>query len=385
MKNFHSRLPILIALSSIVVNFFLFGVKGWVALGIGSLALLSDSVHTLTDSASSVAVYLGIKIAEKPADDTHPFGHGRAEQIAVLSVGLILMFAAMKFFSDGLISLLTGTGLELMDVTRQVYIFVFATAVVKEVMAEVCYFVGRKEDSEPLKADAWHHRSDAITTMLVLGAIYGSKIGYEFLDPVAGIGIALLLGYIGFSYSKKAAYKLLGSGPSKELLDKIKKESRDFEGVKDIHHIHVHDYGNEKAISLHMEPSPGTAKESHDTAHKLSEYLEKKFAADVEVHFEPWRPPLKKVKTEVKKIVGEREGVIDIHKIELSESDETMIISFHLVVPRDIDVKKGHDIATEIERDIIGSLRDKVSTSLDVQVHVEPCEQDCDHCSKKDR
>ena len=192
---YNKKLGRVVVITIIILNFIVFIVKGLVGLEIGSLALLSDAVHTLSDSASSVAVYLGLKISEKPADEKHPYGHGRADQIAVLAVGLILILAAISFISDGIQSFLRGPDKVIMSTTF--YIVIILTAIVKEIMADISYFVGKKIDSDSLKADAWHHRGDAITTVIVLIALFGSEYGYHFLDPIVGVGIALLLVYIG--------------------------------------------------------------------------------------------------------------------------------------------------------------------------------------------
>ena len=184
----------IIALVSIILNIAIFGTKGFIGLGVGSLALMSDSLHSFSDSASSLAVYLGLKISEKPADETHPFGHGRAEHVALLAVGLMLLIAALKFMTDGAMALMKGT--EPIEMNFVFYVIVGITAVIKEVMAEASYIIGERLDSDSLKADAWHHRSDAITTVLVLGSIYATHLGYPMLDPIAGIGISVLLGYI---------------------------------------------------------------------------------------------------------------------------------------------------------------------------------------------
>ncbi len=368
----------IVALSSILLNVVIFVVKVFIGLQIGSLALLSDSMHSLSDSASSVAVLLGLHIAEKPADEEHPFGHGRADQIAVLTVGIILVLAAVTFLSDGIQSLLIGP--EPIFMGRSFYFYIFLTAVAKEILGEISYYVGKKTGSDPLKADAWHHRGDAITTILVIGAIYGSGRGYLFLDPLAGIGIALLLGYIGGSYIKKATNKLLGEKPSKELIDDIKKVSMEHPGVTDVHNIHVHEYGDKKAISLHMHSEPGTTMKGHEIAHALENKLEKEFNADVEVHFDPWQPPVKKIKDDIIQIVKDRKDVKDIHNIEISETGDSLLISFHLIVPKHTEVGEAHDRITDVERSIKDILKEKIPAKVKIQVHIEPCEEDCEYC-----
>ncbi|MFW5903922.1 MAG: cation-efflux pump [Candidatus Saliniplasma sp.] len=368
----------IVATSSILLNIVIFLVKVFIGLSVGSLALLSDSMHSLSDSASSIAVLLGLYIAEKPADDEHPFGHGRADQIAVLSVGIILVLAAVTFLSDGIQSLLIGP--EPIIMGRTFYFYIFLTAVAKEVIGEISYFVGKKTGSDPLKADAWHHRGDAITTILVIGAIYGSERGLLFLDPLAGIGIALLLGYIGGFYIKKGANKLLGEKPSREFFDKIENISLKHPGVTDIHNINVHEYGDKKAISLHMHSEPGTTMKGHEIAHELEIKLEKEFNADVEVHFDPWKLPVKKIKNEILELVKKRKDVKNTHHIDISETGKSILISFHLIVPKHTEVGDAHEKVTEIEEDIKDILKNELPGDVKIQIHIEPCEEDCEYC-----
>lgn len=370
------------AFSSIVLNVIIFFVKVFIGLQIGSLALLSDSMHSLSDSASSIAVLIGLYIAEKPADKTHPFGHGRADQIAVLSVGIILVLAALTFLSDGIQSLLVGPEPILMG--RSFYFYIFLTAVAKEVIGEISYYVGKKTGSDPLKADAWHHRGDAITTILVIGAIYGSGKGLLFLDPMAGIGISLLLGYIGGSYIKKATNKLLGEKPPQELIDNIKEVSLESPGVTDVHNIHVHEYGDKKAISLHMHSEPGTTLKGHQLAHDLENRLEKEFNADVEVHFDPWKPPIEKIENKISRVIERRKDVKNIHNIEISETGEGLLISFHLIVPTHAEVGEAHDRVTDVEETIKRLLKKQLPTKIKIQIHIEPCDEDCEFCDIKD-
>ena len=368
----------LIALVSIIVNIGLFGTKGFIGLGVGSLALVADSLHSFSDSASSLAVYFGLRISEKPPDESHPFGHGRAEHVALLAVGLMLLIAALKFLSDGAMALVGETKPIKMSFTF--YVIVGITAVIKEAMAEASYIIGKKLDSDSLKADAWHHRSDALTTVLVLVSIYATHLGYPFLDPVAGIGISVLLGYIGIKYVKKSTYKLLGTAPSEELINKIKETSVSLNGVKDVHDIKVHDYGRDKAISLHMTSEPGVIRKAHEISHKLQKTLEEKFDSSVEIHLDPWSPPEGKIKKIIDETVKSHTRIKEAHKIKVSESKDRILISMHILVPQEEPVYKAHQDGTDFEENLKKALDEKLEIDSEIQVHIEPCKGNCEAC-----
>lgn len=377
-EHSNHEVPKKVALTSICIDIIIFGVKLWIGIAVGSIALLSDAFHTLSDSLSSGAVYLGLKISEKPADEGHPFGHGRADHLALLVVGILLVVVAVKFMSDGAMALMVGP--ETISMEKLFFVIIIVTAVVKEVMGEISYYVGRKESVESLKADAWHHRSDALTTVLVLAAIYGSQIGFPELDPLMGMVIAVILGYIGTSYLRKGADKLLGRAPSEELLKDIKQKSKAVEGVKDVHGIKVHDYGDHMAISLHMDPEPGTLKQAHRVTHLLTDILEREFSASVDVHLDPWEIPEKEIENMVRDVVNKRRDVKNPHRISISEGEEVILLSFHVELPRRKDVSQAHGISVDLETEIEYLLKQNLKVPISVQVHIEPCDMSCDLC-----
>ncbi len=363
----------LIALGSIILNIVIFIVKLYLGFLIGSLALLSDAFHSVSDSASSIAVYIGLAVSEKPADEEHPHGHGRADQIAVLVVGIILIITALTFLSEGFQSIVIGAPQLVMK--DRFYLYIFLTAVAKEIIAEASYFIGKKTGADSLKADAWHHRGDAITTMIVIGAIWGSEAGFLFLDPLAGIGIAVLLGYIGSSYIKKSTNRLLGTKPSSKIIKEIEKIASDTEGVRDVHDIKVHDYGQDKAISLHMKSNEGTIRSAHNVSHQLEEKLEERFGSTAEVHLDPASMPRKKIESLVQKTVNKYDDILEAHRIKITESQNKVLISLHLVVPDKVTIKEAHDLATRFEKDIEKKSEGEIKGNIEIQAHVEPEDQ----------
>lgn len=200
------------------------------------------------------------------------------------------------------------------------------------------------------------------------------------MDPVAGIGISVLLGYIGIKYVKRSTYKLLGTAPSGELIKDIKKTSISLHGVKDVHDIKVHDYGRDKAISLHMTSEPGVIRKAHDISHKLQETLEDKFEASVEVHMDPWSPPESKIKKIIDKTVKSHGRIKEAHKIKVSESKDRLLISMHILVPQDETVDRAHHDGTEFEENLKKALDEELKIDSEIQVHIEPCEGDCEEC-----
>ncbi len=225
---------------SIIGNIFLFGLKYWAGLVTGSLALLADAWHTLSDSISSVIVLVGGKISNKPADEEHPFGHGRAEHIAAIFVGVLLAIVAFEFVINAIEKFGTREQTVFGTVAWVVTIF---SIVAKEAMAQYAFWAARKSKSSILRADAWHHRSDALSSVVIL---IGIAVGSHFwwTDAVLSLIVAVMIAYAGYEILSKEITSLLGESPAKEELLAIRETAQAAcDQPIHLHHIHIHNYG----------------------------------------------------------------------------------------------------------------------------------------------
>ena len=171
---------------SIILNLVLFGLKYWAGIVTGSLALIADAWHTLTDSISSVIVLIGGKISRKPADDDHPFGHGRAEHISAIIIGVLLAIIAFDFVIGAIEKFRTHEQTHYGTIAIVVTI---VSIVLKEALAQYAFWAGRKINSSILRADGWHHRTDALSSVVILiGIIIGSQ--FWWTDAVLSFIVA---------------------------------------------------------------------------------------------------------------------------------------------------------------------------------------------------
>jgi len=217
MMNKNDRLGYSEGIISIITNLILFGIKFWAGTITGSLALMADAWHTLSDSASSLIVIGGVKLSSRGADKKHPFGHGRYQQIASVFIAFLLGIIAYEFMTNAIEKFKehesTHFGLFAIVVT-------VVSVLAKEGLAQYAFWAYRKTGFETLKADGWHHRSDAISSILVLiGITVGGRLWW--IDSVLGIIISLLLLYAVYEIIKESIEKLLGESPSEELLSRI--------------------------------------------------------------------------------------------------------------------------------------------------------------------
>jgi len=270
---------------SIIGNLFLFAFKYWAGVVTGSLALIADAWHTLSDSVSSVIVVVGGKISSKPADDEHPFGHGRAEHIASIIIGVLLAIIAFDFA--------IGAVRKFISREQTVYgLFAWIATIIsilaKEAMAQYAFWAAKKAKSSILKADGWHHRTDAVSSVIILvGIAAGSK--FWWTDSVLSFMVALMIGWVSYQILKPEIKTLLGESPSGELINSIRSATQEeFRIPLHMHHIHIHSYGRHTELSCHIKLPPEMAlDEAHRICTRIEEIILEKFGFVSTVHAEP--------------------------------------------------------------------------------------------------
>ena len=283
-----SRLPpeqgIRVSIYSIVINFLMFIVKLIAGLLTGSLALVSDAFHTLSDCATSGVVLAGLSVARKGPDSRHPHGHGRAELVSALILSILLGITGIELLKSAVERLFSPVGLH-GDIPAAMVIVV-ATILIKEWMARYTMKAGVEEDSLALKGDAWHHRSDALTSVGVLISLAAAK-AFPVIDPLMGIIISGVILYIAFDIGRHTTDSIIGTEPSPELLESIRKKASSVPGVRDVHGIEVHDYGTRKEVSFHIRVDPEmSVRESHRIATMVEEAVSGE-GIEATVHVEP--------------------------------------------------------------------------------------------------
>lgn len=230
-------------------NIVLFGIKLWAGIVSGSVALIADAWHTLTDSVSSLIVIVGMKVASKPPDKEHPFGHGRAEFISSLIIGILLIIIGVHFISVSIEKLQNreeaSFGLIAIVVT-------IISMILKEAMAQYAFWVARRINAESIKADGWHHRSDAISSAVILVGIFLEQFAW-WIDAALGILVSLIIFYSAWIILKNTINTLLGQKPEQETIDKIKIIVSDIYPT-DLrpHHFHIHNYGFHNEMTFHI-------------------------------------------------------------------------------------------------------------------------------------
>lgn len=272
---------------SIAVNSALFVLKIWAGIITGSIALTADAWHTLSDSISSVIVVAAVKLSSKKADKEHPFGHGRWEQIASLFIAVILGIIAYDFFKNSVVQF---SNKEKAEYGALAVIVTLVSIAGKELLAQYAFYIGRKTGSASVKADGWHHRTDALSSIVVLAGIVFAK-QFWWVDSVLGIIIALMLFYATFEIMKETITKLLGEEPGDDLIEKINAEVKKiYPDDLRIHHFHLHNYVLHKELTLHIRLDKNlTIENGHQIATVIENTIKDKFDMAATIHVEPLR------------------------------------------------------------------------------------------------
>jgi len=282
------RAQVTVGIVSVLMNIVLFGLKFWAGIISGSVALVADAWHSLTDSLTSIVVVISAKLASQKPDKKHPFGHGRWEHISSIFIAFVLGIVAYEFFTNSIERLQDRENVVFGTLAIVVLI---VSIVVKELLAQYSFYVGRKTDNALVTADGWQHRADAISSVIVLIGIIITKFIADlwWMDGVLGIFCALAIFYAGIKILKDSATKLLGEAPSQELIDQISTEAKKIHtGELQMHHFHLHNYVLQKEMTLHIRLGKNMTNENcHKIASSVENMIKDQFDIVATIHIEP--------------------------------------------------------------------------------------------------
>jgi len=267
-----------------IANIILFALKLWAGIVSGSIALVADAWHTLTDTISSILIIVGLKLASRPADKEHPFGHGRIEIIVSLVIGILLVLVGFHFIR-GSIEKLRNT--ESADFGLIAIIITAVSLVVKEGLARYAIKIAKITGIESIKADGWHHRSDAFSSGIILiGLVFQKYIWW--IDGVLGIFVAIVIFYSAYIILKNTVQLLLGQKPEEEQVEEIKRIAKGiYSGDLRLHHFHIHNYGFHNELTMHIVlPGEMELREANKITQKLFEEIKEKMNVLATIHID---------------------------------------------------------------------------------------------------
>lgn len=278
-----------------LVNLVLSAVKILAGVLARSQAMIADGIHSLSDLSTDIAVIVGLGAARKPEDDNHSFGHGRFETLTSAFIGLALLGVGLFILLEAARSLRAVFVLGVTPPAPGWLAFAMAVVsiVAKELLFQVTYRYGKKRKSPAIIANAWHHRTDALSsigTMLGIGGAILLGERWTVLDPVAALVVSLFILKVGFSVTKEALYDLTDAAVPDATRARIMEIARSVEGVRDPHNLRTRRIGADIAMELHVRlPGSATVAEAHEIASRVERSIKAELGAGTRVitHVEP--------------------------------------------------------------------------------------------------
>ena len=356
-------------------NFFigslniLFGILG------NSHVLVVDGVHSFSDLSTDFVVLVGIRAANRPFDESHPYGHGRIETMGTLILGVVLFGVGAWILVEILGRLQRGVFL----IPHAPTLFIAMLSVItKEALFRWTLKVGRKTGNSSVLANAWDHRSDAMSSLAALVGIAGARAGWPVLDPVAAVIVSLLVMAAGWKISRGAVMELVDTSVPSSVREQISRVAKETPGVLGHHALRTRRVGQDIFVDVHIEvDARSSVLQGHDVAKSMKEEIRKRIAdvADVLVHMEPvgnHSPDFgtRKGQRFAQKIVSvsqEAQGVRGVHGISTHYLGNRYMVHLDIEVDPEINVQDGHQIAEDVRERIC-----RLEEVEDAVVHIEP-------------
>jgi cation diffusion facilitator family transporter len=252
-----------------------------------SQALLADGIHTLSDLSTDFIVLYASKRSSKAADKEHPYGHGRIETLASMLLGAILGLVGVGIGIRGVQSIFHPSGLNPEAIT---ILFAVIAIVAKEGLYRYTLRAARAVHSTMLESNAWHHRSDALSSVVVVIGISAQLMGLPYMDAAAAIVVACMISWMGLRLGHHALNELIDKSLDRELVDRVRAAMLDNPSVIGVHNLRSRTMGGLGYVDAHIEvDSDLTVSEAHYIAHRIEHQIKKRFPRiiDVQIHIDP--------------------------------------------------------------------------------------------------
>lgn len=337
----------------IVCNIILFLIKLMTGIISASISVVADAFNNLSDAASSIITIIGFKLADKPADNDHPYGHGRYEYLSGLLIAFLIIMTAIELLKSSVDKIINQEAVEFSYFSVIVLVF---SICLKMWMALFNKKIGKKLNASAMLATATDSLSDCIATGAVLLSLI---IGYIFninIDGYAGALVALFVFKAGIDAANDTLQPLLGQAPDPEFVKSLEEDILKEEKIEGIHDLHIHDYGPGRVVvSLHAEiPAEMNVMEAHDVIDNTEDRIKKKYKCDISIHMDPIETEnelTNHLKDEVGNIIKEINPILHFHDFRITNGPMRTNIIFDLEVPFGFEMA-DNEIIREINKKV---------------------------------
>jgi len=321
----------------VISNLFLCTIKILIGLFSGSIAIIADGINNLADASSSIITLVGFKLASRPEDETHPYGHARYEYLTGLFVSIFIIIIGLQLLKSSFEKVLHPDALQFSWLTVAVLILAI---LIKFWQAAFYRNVGRRIDSLTLKATAADSRNDVISTAAVLASVIFGKLSGMQIDGMMGCLVALFIIWSGIQLVRETSSPLLGEAPDEELVHAIAAAVESEPGVLGIHDLMVHNYGPGRIFaSIHIEvDADGDLMESHDRIDNIERKIKNDLKIEFVAHMDPVKtqdPLIIQLKALIEDTFRALPGVESLHDFRIVPGPTHTNIIFDVVLAHD--------------------------------------------------
>lgn len=336
----------------IFCNVLLFALKFVVGMWLHSISVMADSFNNLSDAGSSIISFVAVKMAGKPADEEHPFGHGRMEYIAALIVAFLVVEVGFSFLRDAIGRISEPPEMQF----RLLSIIILALSVgVKLWLSAFNRKLGKKINSKVMLATATDSMGDVITTLATIVSILVFRFAGINIDAFVGIGVSLVIMWAGIGIARDTLEPLLGEAVPKDVYERITAFVESYDGVVGTHDLIVHNYGPGRSMaSVHAEvPNNVDIEASHEIIDRIERDILLEWGIFLVIHMDPIEvnnEQLEKAKEQVAQEVRKLDEALSIHDFRMVVGENQINLIFDLVAPASYDKEKRKELCQSLRK-----------------------------------
>ncbi len=353
-RQVRTQYGILASIVGIICNIILFAVKVVIGIIIGSISVTADAFNNLSDAASSVISFVGVKIANRPADREHPFGHGRYEYIAALIVAFLVFEVGVTCFKSAIDKVIHPQAVEF----KLVLVIILGLSILVKVW--LGFFnrkLGKRINSSVMKATSADAFGDVLITSATVISILVGYITNLRIDGYMGLLVSLLVLYAGFAIAKDTLEPLIGEAVSPETYTVLTKKVESYEGIVGSHDLIVHNYGPSNTMAtIHAEvPSDMNIETAHDLIDGIERDVLRELDIFLVIHMDPLEvnnQAVNDLKTKVKDLLVALDPQASLHDFRMVNGENHINIIFDLVVPHNYSVEQENKLTLDINEKI---------------------------------
>lgn len=324
-----------------------------------SHAMVADGFHSISDILAGGLVLASLRVSRKPIDETHPYGHGKAESIAAFIISFLLLFLVFGLSYKAIGSIFAG-------IKTIPGIFPLWAAIISLITKEAIFHytlnVGKRLNSPAIMANAWEHRSDAITSGAALAGIFGARLGYYFLDPLAGFVVAIFILKTAYKVFRSAVRELMDHALPRAYRERIRIVASQVRDVKRVVDMKTRRMGYSNSVDLTIEVNPHLAvEEADDIAKQVKDllYRELEHPGNIMVYVLPAEHDKKEEEMKINRISqilkshskSNKTGTI-FHDLRIIHIGKEELVYFHLTIPNGMNVEEIYKLCADVENDI---------------------------------